>query len=163
MCSIVRCRWGSNPTGPPTGRRRGCRRVISPCVGVRLSSATWYADTGRRLWMCKRGSCTIAHALRLWWRRRGRGCRAGPSSIDVDEFPACRRQGRRCTTGTITNGSVRRLVPGPVGEVDSNPSRVAPAEPTRAGGEVRRDGVDRAALEGHAGAYGSRQGRPGYG
>ena len=89
----MRCRWGSNPTSPPTGRRRGCRRVVSPCVGVRLSSATWYADTVRRLWMCKRGSCTIAHALRLWWRRRGRGCRAGPSSIDVAESPPAGAKG----------------------------------------------------------------------
>jgi hypothetical protein len=52
-----------------------------------------YASIERRLWMCKRGSCTIAHALRLWWRRRGRGCRAGPSSVDVAEFPAASAKG----------------------------------------------------------------------
>jgi hypothetical protein len=39
----------------------------------------------------------------------------------------------------------------------SNPSRVAPADPTRARGEVRRGGMHRIALEGRAVAYGRRQ------
>ena len=42
----------------------GCCWVAAMC-GVRLSGAFGYANTDRRLWMCKLGSCTIAHALRL--------------------------------------------------------------------------------------------------
>ncbi len=53
--------------------------------------------------------------------------------------------------------------PGRWGGVESNPSRMAPADPTRAEGEVLRVGMNRTALEGHAVAYSSRQGRPGYG
>ena len=48
--------------------------------------------------------------------------------------------------------------PGRLGGVHSNPSRVAPADPTRARGVVRRGGVHRIALEGRAVAYGGRQG-----
>jgi hypothetical protein len=48
------------------------------------------------------------------------------------------------------NALERRLVPGPVGGVESNPSRVAPADPTRAEGEVWRVGMNQTALEGHA-------------
>ena len=94
------------------------------------------------------------------WARRvwSRECKVAPGSVEgCSEGRAERWAGRKQAPKT----SVRRLVPRPVGEVDSNPSRVATADPTRAGGEVRRDGMHRIALEGRAVAYGSRQGRPG--
>ena len=52
---------------------------------------------------------------------------------------------------TITNGLSGRLVPGRWGSItESYPSRAAPAEPSRAQGEVRSVGVTGPALEGRA-------------
>ena len=134
----------------------GVCRVAAMC-GVRLSSATWYASTERRLWMCKRGSCTIAHALRLWWRRRGRGCRAGPSSVDVADSPPASAKGAGALQALLRMVLSGASYPGRWVESYGYPSRVAPAEPTRAVGEVRRVGVNRTALEGRAAAYSRRQ------
>ncbi len=59
---------------------------------VRLSSAAGYASAGRRWFICKQGSCTIAPALQRLARARA-WCRAGPGSVRVDGHPGARVPG----------------------------------------------------------------------
>ena len=95
-------------------------------------------------------------AKRVW----GQECKVAPGSVE-----GCSEGWAECWARRkqAPKASVRRLVPGPVGEVGSNPSRVTPVDPARARGEVRRDGMHRIALGERAVVYGSWQGRPGYG
>ena len=161
MCSIVRCRWGSNPTSPPTGRRPG---VVEwqPCVAF---------DLGVPLGMQAPGAVVVMQAGVVYDSSR-------PEALVAEA------RARLPGPGQVVSTSPNPRLPAPRAQVHyrhdhecfcpaprtraggwnrSNPSRVAPADPTRARGEVRRDGMDRTALEGHAVAYSSRQGRPGYG
>lgn len=98
--SLVRCRWGSNPTCPPAGRRPG---VVEwrHCAAFRLSDATGYAE--RRRWICIQVSSS----------RSGVGvgvapCRAGGSR----RTPGVPVLGARIGTKTI-GILVRHRGPGP--------------------------------------------------
>ena len=59
----LRCRWGSNPTSPPAGRRLWVFVQWQPCVAFDLVVPLGMQAPGAVGRLCKQGSCTIAHAL----------------------------------------------------------------------------------------------------